>query len=208
MSCGGEYQFSLIFGKRRGRGNRRGQPRAYASIRRNNRSLPVSNLKGKAMKPTLYRLSALLVTFSLGVAIPLFLKSHRSSETPLLVTSSGAGSVVSSRCPRLDELLIKDAYLVISVLSDSEYYLGQRKVALAEISGGVRRVLGNQPVDNQVVFIKSAASVRFETLNLIAEQVRNTNVNCIEFVLDKRKRGQALQSPPVNLIGCTLGRRG
>ncbi len=97
---------------------------------------------------------------------------------------------------------------MISVLSDSEYYLGQRKVALAEISGGVRRVLGNQPVDNQVVFIKSAASVRFETLNLIAEQVRNTNVNCIEFVLDKRKRGQALQSPPVNLIGCTLGRRG
>lgn len=147
------------------------------------------------MRSTLLRLSALLLTFTVGTSLSLFFKRHHSIEPSSTVSSSRVGSVVSSGCPRIDELVVKDAYLVISAPNDAEFYLGQRKVALAEIPGGVRRVLGNQPVDNQVVFIKSAASVRFETLSLIADQLRNANVKCIEFVLDKKKRAGALQPP-------------
>ena len=148
------------------------------------------------MKSTLLRQSVLLLTFGVGVTVPLFFKRHRSIESPLAIPRSGIGSVVSSGCPRIEELPFRDDYLVISVPSDTELYLGQRKVALAEIPGAVMRVLGNQPVDKQVVVIKSAASIRFETLNLIADQVRNANVKCIEFVLDKKKRSEPLQLPP------------
>jgi biopolymer transport protein ExbD len=95
---------------------------------------------------------------------------------------------VSSRCPSPDSL-IKGGYVVISVPNDGEFYLGKRKVALSEIPDGVRKLFGNESLDNRVVFIKGAASVKFQTLSLIAGKIREADVNCIEFVLDKKKRG-------------------
>jgi hypothetical protein len=142
------------------------------------------------MKSTLLRPIALLLTFCVGVTIPQVSQNHPSIESIPPVPLSGVESVVSSGCPRGDELIIKDMFVVISVPNDGEFYLGKRKVELSQIAGEVRKLLGNQLIDNEVIFIKSTASVRFGTLSLVADQLRMANVKCIEFVLDKKKAGR------------------
>lgn len=138
------------------------------------------------MKSTLLRLSALLLTFSVGISLPFLLKQQQPSIEP--VPLSAVGSVVSCECPGALEPM-KGGYIVISVPDDDAFYLGKRKVDLDEIPGAVRRMLGKQPFDNQIIYIKVAKSVRFETVSLITGELRNANIRCIRFVLDKKKGG-------------------
>jgi hypothetical protein len=136
------------------------------------------------MKSTLVRLSALLLTFCVGIAIPQLFKRHRSLESTAGVTSSGVASSVSPRCHG-PEFIWKGEQIVIAVANDGEFYFGKRRIELSEIRDLARIESRNDP---QIVFIKSAAHVRFETLSLVADQIRAAGVNCIEFRLDKKKK--------------------
>ena len=71
--------------------------------------------------------------------------------------------------------------------NDVEFYLGNRKVALSEIPGRLRSKFDSWPLDTRFVLIRSAGSVRFETLNLITDKVREGGVPCFEFLLDNHK---------------------
>jgi len=139
------------------------------------------------MKSTLLRLSALLLTFSVGVALPPFFKAHHSIQS-----SSGVGSVVSPFCRSADEPL-KGGHVVVSVPNDSDFYIGKSRVELPEIPDRVKTLLGNLPVESRVVFVKSAAGVRFETVGLINNKLRDADIGCVEFVLDKKKRGSTFK---------------
>jgi biopolymer transport protein ExbD len=144
------------------------------------------------MKSTLLSLSVLLLTFSVGITIPLFLQTQPSAESLSPVQLTGVGSVVYSGCPNEVEPM-KGGHIVVSIPNDDEFYLEKRRVTLAEISHRVTKLMRNQP-RNQVIYIKSAASVKFETVMLVSDQLRQTN-KCIEFVLDKKKGFAAEQSP-------------
>jgi biopolymer transport protein ExbD len=84
-----------------------------------------------------------------------------------------------------------DNYLTISVPSDGYYYIGHRQVHLSEIGPVLRRLRGI-PNCRQVVYIKSAAQVRFETLDLVLTAARLSGIDRIEFVMDKKKKGTPL----------------
>jgi biopolymer transport protein ExbD len=135
------------------------------------------------MKPTLPRLGALILTLCVGVAIPQLFPRHRSIESFSPVPSSGVASVVSPQCYG-SNYVMKGEQLVIAVANDGEFYFGQRRIELSEVRKAASRVSRNDP---QIVFIKSAAHVRFETVSLVADQIRAAGVTCIEFRLDKKK---------------------
>jgi biopolymer transport protein ExbD len=137
------------------------------------------------MKTTLFKLGALALSFTIGVAICLFFANHRSDEA----APPTVGSQLSTKCARPDELVDKGANVVISVPNDDEFYIGKQKIEPSQISARIRQLLGNIDFCDRVVFIKGAPNVKFQTLDQIVRQVRDADVNRIEFVLDKKKRG-------------------
>lgn len=80
-------------------------------------------------------------------------------------------------------------YLVISVPSDGEYYIGKQRYTFAELRPVITELLTTIPWDKRVLYIKSASDVRFESLAIVSETARRAGINRIEFVWDKKKRG-------------------
>ena len=141
------------------------------------------------MKPILSRLGCLALTFTMGVAVFLFFKNPRPSEPPL----PRIKDQLSTKCADPDALVDKGGSIVISVPNDNEFYIGKRKVATSEISAKIRQLRGEANFCNRVVFIKAAALVTLQTLDQISRQLRDADVNHIEFVLDKKKSGGTYQ---------------
>jgi biopolymer transport protein ExbD len=137
------------------------------------------------MRPTVFKLGTLVISFTIGVAIFLFFANHRSDEAALPPVENQ----LLTKCPSPDELPNKGQYLVISVPNDDEFYIGKQKVDLSQISTRIRQMLGNADFCDQVVFVKGEKNVKFQTLDLIVRQVKDADINRIEFVLDKKKRG-------------------
>jgi biopolymer transport protein ExbD len=137
------------------------------------------------MKPTLFKLGTLALSFTIGVAIFLFFANRRSDEAAL----PSVGNQLSTKCAGRDELVDKGAKIVISVANDDEFYIAKQKVERPQISARLRQLFSNVDFCDRVVFIKGAANVKFQTLDHIVRQARDADVNRIEFVLDKKKRG-------------------
>ena len=157
-------------------------PQLKASVGRNFLSAVLSNI-GRTMRPTLFKLGTLAISLTIGVAIFLFFANHRSDEAVIPPVENP----LSTKCP--DDLINKGQYLVISVPNDDEFYIGKQKVELSEISTKIRQMLGNADFCDRIVRMKYASSVKSQTLDLIARQAKEADINRIEFVLDKKKRG-------------------
>ena len=101
---------------------------------------------------------------------------------------------VTVRCGTYSPLI----YIVVEVPSDSEIYVFKRLVHPSEISPVILRSLSTIPNCQRAVYIKSAAKVRYETLDLIVTAARHSGIDRIEFVLDKKKRTRLRDTVPPN----------
>jgi biopolymer transport protein ExbD len=133
------------------------------------------------MKPTLLRLISLVLSISLGLAIFFLFKNHDVSDE-LIPPVENSSAVLCANEAHVN-------YVVISVPADGEFYIGKRRVELSQISAVIARSLRSIPCNDRVVYIKSAAEVRFETLDLVLHAAKEAGINRIEFVLDKKKAG-------------------
>jgi biopolymer transport protein ExbD len=133
------------------------------------------------MEPTLRRLISLLLCIALGLAIFFLFGNHDVSDQLKPPVENSSVVLCANGAPV--------NYVVISVLADGEFYIGKRQVELSQISAQIARSLRSIPCNDRVVYIKSAADVRFETLNLVLREVKESSINRIEFVLDKKKAG-------------------
>jgi biopolymer transport protein ExbD len=106
--------------------------------------------------------------------------------------------------PDVDQNIIKENSIVISIPNDNEYYLGKQKVTI-DVSGDasqdpnkdfrdkVERMLEplkNEP-DRQIVYIKSGVGVSYGTVVNVINEVRKLGVDKIGLVADKKKGGAA-----------------
>ena len=81
----------------------------------------------------------------------------------------------------------RERYVVISVPSDNEFYIGKNSIALADIPERVRTLTANESPDERVVFIKGQPSVKYSTLSRLIIKVKEADVGRIEVVPDRRK---------------------
>jgi len=79
--------------------------------------------------------------------------------------------------------------IVISVPGNDEFYLGKRKLVLSELCESIEQEAIYIRPGKRILFIKSAAKVRFESLYRLISQARECNIERIDFVIDKKKRG-------------------
>jgi biopolymer transport protein TolR len=112
--------------------------------------------------------------------------------------------------PDVDQNIIKESSIVISIPNDNEYYLGKQKVTIdmsadpandpnKDFRDKVEKMLEplkNEP-ERQIVYIKSGTGVSYGTVVNVINEVRKLGVDKIGLVADKKKgKGAAAPTAP------------
>jgi biopolymer transport protein ExbD/biopolymer transport protein TolR len=129
--------------------------------------------------------------------------------TPFLQQGITVNIPRESLNPDVDQNIIKESSIVISIPNDGEFYLGKQKVTI-ELSSDpnqdpnkdfrdkVERMLEplkNEP-DRQIVYIKSGVGVSYGTVVNVINEVRKLGVDKIGLVADKKKGKGAAPAAP------------
>ena len=93
--------------------------------------------------------------------------------------------------PEVDQNIIKESSIVISVPEDGQYYLGKVPVAREELTQKVDSMLRNLEEQNRIVYIKSGVGVSYGDVVNVINEVRKLGVDRIGLVADKKKKGAA-----------------
>ena len=94
--------------------------------------------------------------------------------------------------PEVDQNIIKESSIVISVPNDGEYYLGKQRIAREQLTEKVDTMLkGIKNEHDRIVYIKSSVGVSYGDVVNVINEVRKLGVDKIGLVADKKKKGAA-----------------
>ncbi len=98
--------------------------------------------------------------------------------------------------PEVDQNIIKESSIVISIPNDGQYYLGKVAVQREQLTEKVDRMLQGIKNDNEkIVYIKSGVGVSYGDVVNVINEVRKLGVDKIGLVADKKKGGAAAAKP-------------
>jgi len=98
--------------------------------------------------------------------------------------------------PEVDQNIIKESSIVISIPSDGQYYLGKVAVQREQLTEKVDRMLQGIKNDNEkIVYIKSGVGVSYGDVVNVINEVRKLGVDKIGLVADKKKGGAPAAKP-------------
>jgi biopolymer transport protein TolR len=99
--------------------------------------------------------------------------------------------------PDVDQNIIKESSVVISIPTDGQYYLGKIPVQREQLSDKVDSMLKNIKNDqDRIVYIKSGVNVSYGDVVTVINEVRKLGVDKIGLVADKKKKGAAVPAAP------------
>ena len=94
--------------------------------------------------------------------------------------------------PEVDQNIIKESSIVISIPNDGQYYLGKIPVAREQLTEKVDRMLqGIKNEQDRIVYIKSGVGVSYGDVVNVINEVRKLGVDKIGLVADRKKGGAA-----------------
>ena len=92
--------------------------------------------------------------------------------------------------PEVDQNIIKESSIVISIPNDGQYYLGKIPVAREQLKEKVDTMLQNlKNESDKIVYIKSGVGVQYGDVVNVINEVRKLGVDKIGLVADKKKKG-------------------
>jgi len=93
--------------------------------------------------------------------------------------------------PEVDQAIIKESSVVISIPNDGEYYVGKEKMSKAELGPKIKRMMENKSDAERIVYVKSGVGVSYGSVVEIINVIRQQGVDKIGLVADKKKKGGA-----------------
>jgi biopolymer transport protein ExbD/biopolymer transport protein TolR len=98
--------------------------------------------------------------------------------------------------PEVDQNIIKESSIVISIPNEGQYYLGKIPVQREQLTEKVDRMLQNiKNESDRIVYIKSGIGVPYGDVVNVINEVRKLGVDKIGLVADKKKGGAAAKPP-------------
>jgi len=98
--------------------------------------------------------------------------------------------------PEVDQNIIKESSIVISIPKDGQYYLGKVPVQREQLTDKVDSMLRNIKSDaDKIVYIKSGVGVSYGDVVNVINEVRKLGVDKIGLVADKKKKGGGEAAP-------------
>ena len=124
-------------------------------------------------------MTTISLSFVIGVSVASLFAAYRSRKlNPQVINTT-----VLYKCPSASELIsTRKQLVVIAVPGDDEFYIGKKRVALSEIPNKVKELVGNETLDERVVFIKGAENVKYQTVTSIVQRIREAEVYRVELV--------------------------
>ena len=90
--------------------------------------------------------------------------------------------------PEVDQNIIKESSIVISIPNEGQYYLGKIPVAREQLTDKVDTMLRNIKNENdRIVYLKSGVGVPYGDVVNVINEVRKLGVDKIGLVADKKK---------------------
>lgn len=112
--------------------------------------------------------------------------------TPFLQQGITVAIPRNMRYPEVDQNIIKESSVVISIPNDGEYYLGKQRITREEMKDRVDQMLRNLKSEaDRIVYIKSGVGVSYGDVVTVINEVRALGVDRIGLVADKEKKGAA-----------------
>src|SRR5258708_6677767 len=105
---------------------------------------------------------------------------------PMLQTGVSV-ALPKSKYPEPDPNIIKETSAVISVPAEGEIYIGRDKVQKEDIAQRVRKLLDGKPAQDQVVYVKAGALVKYGTVVSVIDTIRDAGFDRIGLVSEKEK---------------------
>jgi len=99
--------------------------------------------------------------------------------------------------PEVDQNIIKETSIVISIPEDGQYFLGKKQVAREELTEKVDAMLkAIKNESDRIVYIKSGVGVSYGDVVSVINEVRKLGVDKVGLVADKKKKGAAAPTIP------------
>jgi biopolymer transport protein TolR len=84
--------------------------------------------------------------------------------------------------------IIKESSVVVAIPSDGEFYVNKDRVGdLKQLTDEVKERLSKKPPQDQIVYIKSGANVKYETVVTAINSIRDAGFDRIGLVADREK---------------------
>jgi biopolymer transport protein ExbD/biopolymer transport protein TolR len=91
--------------------------------------------------------------------------------------------------PDADQRITNESSVVISIPNDGEYYLGKKRLAMAQLADEVNHLLEkNKSKPDRIVYIKSGVGVAYGDVVNVINEIRKLGVDQIGLVTDKKKK--------------------
>ena len=98
--------------------------------------------------------------------------------------------------PDVDQKILDEASVVISIPNDVDYYLGKKRLPKERLGEEVQRKLENiRREQDRIVYIKSGVGVSYGAVVNVINEVRRVGVDKIGLVADKKTKDSTAVTP-------------
>ena len=98
--------------------------------------------------------------------------------------------------PDVDQKILDEASVVISIPNDVDYYLGKKRLPKEQLGEEVQRKLENiRSEQDRIVYIKSGVGVSYGAVVNVINEVRRVGVDKIGLVADKKTKDSTAVTP-------------
>ncbi|MGB7923927.1 MAG: biopolymer transporter ExbD [Pyrinomonadaceae bacterium] len=98
--------------------------------------------------------------------------------------------------PEVDPAIIKESSVVVAIPNDGEYYIGKERIAKEELGQRIDKMMKSKTDAERIVYIKSGVGVQYGSVVEIINVVRESGIDKIGLVADKKKGGAAAKPAP------------
>ena len=103
-------------------------------------------------------------------------------------------NVPKAKNAELDLKIDKESSVVIALTGDGKTYVNKDPVPVADIPARVGALMKNKPLQEQIVYVKSDARVKYETVVSVVDAVRNAGYDRIGLVSRQEAASKTTQA--------------
>ncbi|MEO6391107.1 MAG: biopolymer transporter ExbD [Pyrinomonadaceae bacterium] len=94
--------------------------------------------------------------------------------------------------PDVDQAIIKESSVVISLSDDGKYYIGKDALEKEQLGPKIKRMLENKSDADRIVYMKIGVQAEYAKVVELIQIIRDQGVDKVGLVADKKKGGKSV----------------
>jgi biopolymer transport protein TolR len=115
--------------------------------------------------------------------------------TPFLQQGVSVTLPRDMRNPDEDKNIIKESSVVVAITADDKLYLGKKPIEKTDLKAEIDAKMASKEREDQIVYIRSDVNTNYGTVVDVINTIRNSGIDQIGLVADKKKGPGAAGAP-------------